>query len=363
MVYILRSTDVNPDPRVQKYIDFLNSNNLKFKIIAWNRGSEIISQKNFIYFNKKSEFEQGVKNILNLISFNLFIFKILYRHNKNVNIIHACDFDTILPSLLIKLLFRKKIVYDIFDWYVDSRNISKPFAYFFYMLEMISIKFSEMVVICENERINQIPFHVNKSKFRTLPNIPSFTFQNLKSCLLTTKKDTGIINLSYVGVLAYNRGIEDILNFTSQNKNYTLDIAGFGVLDSLVSKFSTEFSNINFHGKVKYTKGLKIMSKSDLIIALYYTKNKNHLFAAPNKYYESLFLEIPLITSKNTLVGNKVEYFDTGYTFDEKNDNMNDFFSSISNIKSKVNNCKVEFYNSKVQHTNFFDDYYKLFFK
>ena len=56
MVYIIRSTDVNPDPRVQKYVDFLNSNNLKFKIIAWNRGSEIVSNKDIIYFNCSRSF-------------------------------------------------------------------------------------------------------------------------------------------------------------------------------------------------------------------------------------------------------------------------------------------------------------------
>ncbi len=35
------------------------------------------------------------------------------------DVIHACDFDTILPAILIKSLYGKRLVYDIFDFYAD----------------------------------------------------------------------------------------------------------------------------------------------------------------------------------------------------------------------------------------------------
>ena len=33
--------------------------------------------------------------------------------------VHACDFDTILPALMCKWLWKIKVIYDIFDFYAD----------------------------------------------------------------------------------------------------------------------------------------------------------------------------------------------------------------------------------------------------
>jgi hypothetical protein len=37
MVIFVRSNEVNPDPRVQKYVDFMDSKGIPYKVLAWNR--------------------------------------------------------------------------------------------------------------------------------------------------------------------------------------------------------------------------------------------------------------------------------------------------------------------------------------
>lgn len=50
---------------------------------------------------------------------------------------------------------------------------------------------------------------------------------------------------------------------------------------------------------------------------MYYKTNPNHLYAAPNKFYEALALEKPIITTAGTLVGDKVKSIKSGYVINE----------------------------------------------
>ena len=61
MVFLIRSTDVNPDPRVQKYIDYYTKSFTDYKIIAWNRDGNELSKENTIYFNERRIFIKSNK--------------------------------------------------------------------------------------------------------------------------------------------------------------------------------------------------------------------------------------------------------------------------------------------------------------
>ena len=41
MIVFLRSLDCNPDPRVQKYCDYLYANNINYRIVCWDRSCKL----------------------------------------------------------------------------------------------------------------------------------------------------------------------------------------------------------------------------------------------------------------------------------------------------------------------------------
>src|SRR5690625_5188708 len=77
------------------------------------------------------------------------------------------------------------------------------------------------------------------------------------------------------------------------------------------------------------------MASVDVYVGFYYKTNKNHLFAAPNKYYEHLFLGKPLLTTLDTPPGIKVEKFKTGWAIEEGVESISAFLDSIT-----INKCK-----------------------
>lgn len=323
MIALLRSTDGEPDSRFEKYVDFLNNNNLKYLTLCWDRLGSKVGSETQLYYKKKSAYGLRFGNIKSLIGFNWFLFKTLIKHRKEYKVIHAADFDTIIPAIWMKILFRKKVIYDIYDWYIDSRGLFKSkLRYLIKLIEFFNIKLSDIVIICEPERENQIIF--KPKKLKVLPNIPYFKDERSSSVDVSDN-----LTIAYVGVLGGQRGLENLIRLAEKNPNINIEVGGFGPLEQKFAEASKKYSNLHYHGRLSYQDALDLMSKADMLYAVYERTNPNHILAAPNKYYEGLYLGKPIITTAGTLVGDKVEKFNTGFAVDENFDSLRVLLDSI----------------------------------
>lgn len=329
MVILLRSTDGNPDSRLEKYVKILCDNSLLYRALCWDRLDKYSDNNKFIYYKGRALYGSGYKNIMSLVKFNIFLFKYLFKNRKKFAVIHACDFDTILPAILMKILFKKKVIYDIFDWYVDSREISNSLIKIIILFfEFINIKCSDVTILCEEERKDQIKF--KPSNLWILPNIPHF--QYIPEEKIEKRAQMRVV---YVGVLTKHRGIEKALKAISSMKDVELHIAGFGEFENKVCEYATNYPNIIYYGSVAYENGIALMASCDVILALYEKTIPNHIYAAPNKYYEGLFLGKPIITTQGTFVGKKTEKFHTGFVIGEEQDDIEKLLS-MENLKAEI---------------------------
>ena len=152
MPIFLRSTDGNPDSRLQKYIDSLSCNGILYHSLCWDRCLKYEDDLSYTYYHQEATYGSGIKNARKLLGFNFFLLKQLIKKRKTYKVIHACDFDTILPAIFMKLFFRKKVIYDIFDWFVDSRELHNIFIKkSILFLEYINLKYSDITVFKDDE--------------------------------------------------------------------------------------------------------------------------------------------------------------------------------------------------------------------
>lgn len=340
MIIIVRSNDVNPDPRVEKYTSFLNKQSIPYKVLAWNRGKEEVKKVNTDYFNLNAAYGKKHLNIKNKILWFIFVFKYLVKNKNKYNCIHACDLDTAIPVYISNIFCRKKIIYDIFDLSgnINSKSIlAKLMAKF----EKRVIEKADYVIVCENDRIKQIDEQIGKidREYLIMPNIPN----EINNTEIAFEKDNNYeLVLGYTGIFDKHRGLEDLLEVVANHKYIKLNIGGFGLLGDMVESYADSNENIVYFGKVNYGLGLQIMKNSDLIVAMYYKTNKVHKYAAPNKYYEGLMLETPIITTKSTLVGNKTEHNKTGFAIEEGKKSIEKLLENLKQeeIKERSINCK-----------------------
>ena len=328
-VLLLRSQDIISDSRVLKYENFFKSKRIPYAIIGWDRAGRNLHRENTFYYRKIAGFQQGTKGIINRIWWNFYLFRFLLRHLTEYKMIHACDFDTVMPALVMKI-FGKKVIFDIFDWFSDEVRtgkllIDKPIN----VMEKFAVKHSNLVVICEEGRLQQMA--CAPKKYIVIPNLP-MQLVDTESEMHATKGYSEVISIVYVGGLVHSRGIIELVNCVAGNPKFDLEIAGFGnyEIEEKIREKECTCENIHFYGKVSYEKAIKIMTNADLLYAMYYKDNANHIYAAPNKFYESVFLKKPIITTKGTLVGEKVKKYHTGFVIEEGEKNLLSFLNSIN---------------------------------
>lgn len=340
MVIFVRSSNFNYDPRASKFLDFLERKQIYYRLIGWDRDGLKHFEENVDYLRVRAKYGQKYFNIPKKVIWVFYIIYNLIKRRKQYSVIHSVDIDSTLICLIMSKILKKKIVYDIYDWIgTNSKNDNFVIRLVEYLENRI-VERVDAIIVCEKERIKQISAS-NLKKILIMPNIPfysiNFPIKNAPRFL-----DERLI-ISYVGVFDFNRGLENLLEVVSIQKNVELKIAGFGALEKLVIEFSNTNENIKFLGKISYYEALDTIRKSDLLYACYHLSNPVHKYAAPNKYYESLFTNTPVITTVGTLVSSKVLEFNTGFCIEESKDALIQLFNNrnlLFEIDKKSKNCK-----------------------
>lgn len=314
-VIILRSNEVDPDPRVEKTAKWLNDF-YNVTILGWNRGlkskpSEQLEYGTIYRQQNYAGYGNGLRNIFSLISFNCWLLLYLFKRRNDYHIIHACDFDTILPALFISRLYKKKLVYDIFDYFSASRGFKGFAEKVVSRLENFCIRKSDAVIIVDHNRYAQVQDKLPENN-AVVYNVPDLDHSERSPLIMEHI-------IVYVGVLQSHRFIEELCEVVSGMPQWKLNIAGFGALEDFVVKQAIAHSNIDFFGRVSYAKGLELSRNAKVLVAIYDPSLPNHQFASPNKLFEGLALGKILIGANNSSVDQKIKEARSGYTFDYQN--------------------------------------------
>lgn len=328
MVVLIRCNDIVSDPRAMKYIKYLRDTRQEYLLIGWDREGNMPNAEDTIYYRRHAGYSVGgFKAVINRIKWMFFVLKTLIRFNLQKSVIHACDLDASFPVVVYNFFISKKkksiFIFDVFDWFsatLYNQNIIVLTA--FKIMEWLSVKKADYIILCEPERIEQIPFKVKDDKLLVLPNIPFFEDRQFLKRENKYLFNNNLITFAYVGGFAQSRCINEIISIAEDGR-INLLIAGYGnkqIEDRLFTL--KKCPNIKYYGKVKYTDGLCIMYNADIVYAMYSKSNPNHIYAAPNKYYEALFLGKPLFTTKGTIVEKKVISNNIGYISEESKEEI-----------------------------------------
>ena len=154
-----------------------------------------------------------------------------------------------------------------------------------------------------------------------------------------------MLRIGFVGMLRY-KSVKNFIKVFCEN--YPKD--EFIVYGKVNEKESESFEelkslpNYTFKGGFKNPDDLpKLYSEIDLVLATYDTDFENVRYAEPNKIYEAIYFDTPIIVSKNTFLESKVLNLGIGYSVDAMN--SEDVMSVISDIKQrgideKIDSCR-----------------------
>lgn len=349
IVYI-RSNPINPDPRVEKEMSVAIDYGHIPIALAWNREIDEVKIRNgklyldngeaeLYRFNIKAEFGGGIKNIVPLIKWQIELVKWLIENRNRYDLIHACDFDTVLAALFMKLVFKKKYVYDIFDFYIDAFSVPNKIKGIIKKLDFFAIKKAEATILVNEARMEQIA----GSKPKNLLFIHN-TPKNPKNIVKGEVKERNPKRIFYGGILSDNRMIEDTIRICSRHPEWELVIAGFGPIEAKCKEYAEKIDNIIFLGKIPYKDIIQNTTSSDIIFACYDPSVPNHKYSSPNKLYEAMMCKKPIIVCNGTGIDKLVLENNMGLTCDFNETSLENSFIKIfkdeDNYKIMANNAR-----------------------
>lgn len=329
---LIRCNDLVSDSRAKKYLDFFEHQGIDYRLILWDRLGTSEHLPHAHYCPARSKYNQGgLAAIVDRVKWMWFILRTLFSFKEELHI-HACDLDAAFPAAVYKMLSRRKnfLLFDVFDWISDTLdNQGRIVSWAFVLMEWFSVRKADHIVICESERVHQIPYNI-QGRYSVLQNIPSFESREFLVKKPEYSFHNTLLTLVYVGSFTYNRCLAELIEGAVAG-GFNLNIAGYGdahIQDLL--KNNCESPNIRYYGKVSYQDGLCIQYNSDIIYAMYSKVTSNHYYAAPNKYYEAMFVGKPLITTKGIVVADKVEENALGYAIDESTESLLQLIRSVT---------------------------------
>ncbi len=300
-IIMIRSNPVEPDSRVEKEARVFLRNGWRVLLLVWDREQNGILKDDKdlgefsvprIRFGAVAGYGGGMKYLRQYLLFQLRIMRWLLANRTKYDIVHACDFDTANAAAAACRILQKKNVFDIFDFLENDRNaflgsiVSKR--------QITLINRADAVVICSEKRKRQI--HGSSPKrLAVIHNSP----EDIRMGDIRIRGEDRV-KIAYVGIFDENRMILELMDAVGHMPDAELHIGGFGKIEKQVIQSASRHGNIYYYGKLSYEDTLALEKQSDIITALYSPDLKNHYYAAPNKFYEGLFLGKPLVMVKNT---------------------------------------------------------------
>ena len=262
-------------------------------------------------FSFFARYGTGINNLFGVAIWQIYLFVFLFTHFRDYKIIHACDFDTVIPALLAKFFLAKTVIYDIFDFYADHiRRTPKFIKNIIRSIDIWAINRADALILADPSRKDQIQ-GANPRKMAVIYNSPEDIRKQISN-----RKTGSSFSVVYVGLLQLERGLGELLQVMQNHPSWSLDLAGFGGDREFILERANSLKNVIWHGRVAYEKAMELSAKADVLIATYDPAIPNHRYSSPNKLFEAMMLGKPIVVAKGTNMDGIVKKWNLGLLID-----------------------------------------------
>jgi glycosyltransferase involved in cell wall biosynthesis len=220
--------------------------------------------------------------------------------------IHACDFDTLVPALAVKLIKRTKVVYDIYDIYsAKSNTLPTCLKSTFRVAERMLARLADGVVMPDPARV---------SFFGDKPPKQLAIAMNCPHDIVDpswTKNDGEQFVIFYGGLIARYRGIRKLVRITAGINNVKLLIAGW-ITDDSYKTLIDESEHVEFLGLIGYVEALRRTYYADAVYSYYDPVLEINRTANSSKMFDAFMCSTPVLANSEPPAAHIVEKFDSG---------------------------------------------------
>ncbi len=331
-VAFIAKTDLSTDGRILNQMRMLNekfANELNVHFILFpDKPFDKDKQAGF-YLHTIHTFIRNNKalRLLTVIEFTIRAFFKLVALSPDM--IHVQDSAVILPSLLYKGLKRRKIVMIYDDHELPNENPNWGNRIFNY-IERVTMNAADFVLFANEERLlytkeryplkTKSNYFLNLPYFETLDPILSAEETSIVTelDLLITKGSKFII---HQGVINRERGEQKLADFARNLKSpFLIMIIGLNrsIFEEFLKKYNLDEMRFYFVGKVRYVILSIFWKRGIASLVMYLPTYINNKLCAPNRFYISINLGLPVFINKdNQVLCRLIKEYKCGYEIED----------------------------------------------
>lgn len=310
-VIVSVSNDLATDQRVHKVCTFIEGQGYDVVLLGRKLNNSLPLERTYQTKRFRLWFTKGPLFYANLNT-RLFWYLLFHR----VDILVANDLDTLLPNYLVSKLKKIKLVYDSHEYFTEVPElINRP------KVQKIWLKIEEFIfpklknVMTVNTSIQE--------KYETKYHVPVQVVRNVsprwEGIDLKSKKELGIPEDKFVLIfqgagINVHRGAEEMTLAMKGLPCCCLLFVGDGdVLEKLKILVSTnKLDNVLFFSKRPYQELMNFTYHADLGLSLDKGNNPNYEFSLPNKLFDYIQTETPILASDVKQVKALIEKYQIG---------------------------------------------------
>ena len=347
------TNDLVTDNRVRKVCEFLSSEGYEVLLVGRKLSkSLILDEKNYrtkrflLFFNKGPLF---------YLEYNIRLFIFLLFHRSDLLV--SNDLDTLLANYLAFKCKKCKLVYDTHEYFTEVPElIENPIKQRIWLnLEKrIFPKLKNIITVNDSiAKLYSDKYHVKVSVIRNVA--PTLEFIHVKSrSELNLPEDKFIIILQGSGI-NLKRGAEEAVAAMINIENALLLIIGGGDVIATLKKMVDEFQiqeRVKFLPKMSYEEMMEYTRNANLGLAIDHNDVLNHKLALPNKLFDYIQSEIPILSTDLIEVRKIIEKYEIGFVLEHEltsenlarklNEIISMDVSEIKKIKENLRSAKKE---------------------
>ena len=334
------------DSRVINLFNSLKENSISCDIIGFNWEADY----NYPYHSGIEIIKLRKSNSIKFyFSFLISQFKALRK--SNAKIYFAEDIFTLPLTILIAKYRKAKVYYNSRELYsfIGGLRHRKYIQKIITLIERWFINSAHLVLTTgemDSEFLLQRYGIQNSLVVRNIPLYKKET--NPISLKEKLNLENDYIVLVYQGVLHEGRGIEKVIRLLDKFEKLHFAIIGEGPsrkkFESIVSECGVE-KKVTFLGRVSHEELMRITPTADIGLALIENISLSYYYALPNKLFEYIMAEVPILSSNLPQMEKVVNQYKVGLVVDPENlDEIESALNKLisqSDLYSLKSNCKV----------------------
>jgi glycosyltransferase involved in cell wall biosynthesis len=318
-ITVLVSNDLEFDQRVAKVCATLESIGFDITLV----GRRLPTSKEFSRSYEVKRFSLFFhRGMFFYAALNLRLF--FYLFFKKTDVILANDLDTLLPAFLVSRWRKKQLVYDSHEYFTEAEGLTgRGFqkSVWLFIEKRIFPKLKNIITV--NESIASIyseKYRVSVNVVRNIPFLKDAPVKTFREELnLPTDKKIILLQGAFIDP---DRGGKEALEAMQYMNDVLLLIIGSGREMPLLREMAstdTYREKVKILPKMPFEELRKYTMSCDLGLTLDKPLHLNYTLSLPNKLFDYIHCEIPVLGSNLPEIKNVIQTYNVGWLVDEVN--------------------------------------------